>query len=92
MRYLLLLLLLGGCASRSTVPEIKRAPPSECLTVCPLIAPLNSGDPNVVFIWTVELINAYGECRRMHEACVGWHKIPEPVKPPVRKYWFSNPT
>ena len=90
MRYLLLLLLLGGCASRSTVPEIKRAPPSECLTVCPPIPKPASNDPNVIFQWMIEGVIAAGECRRLHERCVEFHKIPAPDTKPVDKRWWQR--
>ena len=88
MRYLLLLLLLSGCASRSTVPEIKRAPPSECLTVCPPIPKPASNDPNVIFQHHIQTIIDAGECRRMHEACVNYLKVPEPK--PVEKKWYQR--
>jgi hypothetical protein len=65
--------LMAGCATspqalmpQTTVPTQR---PTECLTPCPPLPNLTDGDDIAVVIWTHELIETAGQCRRMHETC-----------------------
>ena len=68
---LIALFLLSGCATTppASEPRISLMRPSECLSACPdLPAPTDPSDLAVT-IWTLDLIDAAAECRRMHETC-----------------------
>ena len=79
-RFLILIVLLSGCASRTVAPNIVRQPPQECLQLCQPVSKLASDEPNVVFQHHVQTIIDAGECRRMHESCVSWVKPKESAK------------
>ena len=70
-RALIALSLLTGCATTPTPsePRISLLRPSECLMPCPQLPIPQSGDELAVTIWTLDLIDAAAECRRMHETC-----------------------
>jgi hypothetical protein len=65
--------LMTGCStSPQALPPQTPVPmqrPTECLTPCPLLPNLTDGDDIAVVIWTHELIDTAGQCRRMHETC-----------------------
>ena len=68
---LIAICLLTGCATTPTAsePRISLLRPSECLSACPdLPAPSDPTDIGVA-LWTLDLIDAAAECRRMHETC-----------------------
>ena len=69
---LIALCLLTGCAT-STPPSPQPMPvrqlPSECLMACPALPELTQADEAAAAIWTFDLIDAAGTCRRMHETC-----------------------
>ena len=68
---LIALCLLTGCATTPTAsePRISLLRPSECLSACPdLPEPKDPSDIGVA-LWTLDLIDAAAECRRMHETC-----------------------
>ena len=68
---LIALSLLTGCATTpsQSEPRISLLRPSECLSACPdLPAPSDPTDIGVA-LWTLDLIDAAAECRRMHETC-----------------------
>ena len=68
---LIVLSLLTGCATTPSPsePRISLLRPSECLSACPdLPEPTDPSDIAVTF-WTLDLIDAAAECRRMHETC-----------------------
>ena len=63
--------LLTGCATTPTAsePRISLLRPSECLSPCPQLPTPTDADELAVTIWTLDLIDAAAECRRMHETC-----------------------
>lgn len=69
---LIALCLTTACAT-STPPyqpqTARLQKPSECLTSCPALPMLTEADDVSVVIWTHELIDIAGTCRRMHETC-----------------------
>ena len=68
---LIALSLLTGCATTppASEPRISLMRPSECLTACPQRPTPPHADERAVTIWTLGLIDAAAECRRMHETC-----------------------
>ena len=73
---LIALSLLAGCTTTPTPyePRISLMRPSECLMPCPQLPTPQSGDELAVTLWTLDLIDAAAECRRMHETCRKAHK------------------
>ena len=63
--------LLTACATTppASEPQIRRQPPSECLMPCPQLPTPTDADELAVALWTLDLIDAAAECRRMHETC-----------------------
>jgi hypothetical protein len=63
--------LTSACATTPplSAPRISLQRPSECLTACPSLPPPTAGDELAVTLWTLDLIDAAAECRRMHETC-----------------------
>lgn len=63
--------LTNACATTPppSAPRITLQRPSECLTPCPPLPILTAGDELAVTLWTHDLIEAAGLCRRMHETC-----------------------
>ena len=70
-RALIALSLLTGCATTppASEPRISLMRPSECLAPCPQLPTPTDADELAVTIWTLDLIDAAAECRRMHETC-----------------------
>ena len=70
-RALIALSLLTGCTTTPTPsePQISLLRPSECLAPCPQLPTPTDADELAVTIWTLDLIDAAAECRRMHETC-----------------------
>ena len=74
-RFLLIaigILFLSSCSRMQSKPAMEpiRTPPTNCLKLCAdLIAP-QSSNADTIRIWTVDLVNQYGECRRAHKECV----------------------
>lgn len=68
---LIALSLLTGCATTppASEPRISLLRPSECLTACPQLPSPTERDEIAVTLWTLDLIDAAAECRRMHETC-----------------------
>lgn len=68
---LIALSLLSGCATTPTAsePRISLLRPSECLSACPQLPTPTDADELAVTLWTLDLIDAAAECRRMHETC-----------------------
>ena len=68
---LIALSLLTGCATTppASEPRISLMRPSECLSPCPQLPAPNDGGEIAVTLWTLDLIDAAAECRRMHETC-----------------------
>ena len=66
---LIALCLLTGCATTPSPsePRISLQRPSECLAPCPQLPTPTDADELAVTIWTLDLIDAAAECRRMHE-------------------------
>ena len=50
-------------------PRISLLRPSECLSACPQLPEPTERDEIAVTLWTLDLIDAAAECRRMHETC-----------------------
>ena len=63
--------LLSGCATTPSPsePRINLLRPSECLSACPQLPAPTERDELAVSLWTLDLIDAAAECRRMHETC-----------------------
>lgn len=63
--------LLSGCATSThpLMPQIPQIRPDACMTACPALPRLDSDDEIGVTVWTLELIDVAGQCRRQHEAC-----------------------
>ena len=70
-RALIAISLLTGCATTppASDPRINLMRPSECLSPCPQLPTPTDADEIAVTIWTLDLIDAAAECRRMHETC-----------------------
>ncbi len=70
-RALIALSLLTGCATTPPAlqPQINLQRPSECLAPCPQLPTPTDADELAVTLWTHDLIEAAGICRRMHEIC-----------------------
>ena len=68
---LIALSLLTACATTPTAsePRISLLRPSECLSACPQLPAPADRDEIAVTVWTLDLIDAAAECRRMHETC-----------------------
>ena len=68
---LISLSLLTGCATTppASEPRISLMRPSECLAPCPQLPTPTDPSDLAVTIWTLDLIDAAAECRRMHETC-----------------------
>lgn len=68
---LIALCLTTACATTPppSEPRINLMRPSECLTACPTLPHPTEGDELAVALWTLDLIDAAAECRRMHETC-----------------------
>ena len=68
---LIALSLLSGCATTPSPsePRISLLRPSECLSACPDLPEPKDPSDIAVTIWTIDLIDAAAECRRMHETC-----------------------
>lgn len=62
-----------GCSTTPSVaPTVKHQPPTSCLTKCdPLPSPVD-GSERSVRSWEFDLIEAAGQCRRLHADCVEW--------------------
>ena len=69
---LIALSLTSACAT-STTPSSQPTPapmrPSACAQPCPALPTLPSPDEIATVIWTFELIDAAGQCRRLHAEC-----------------------
>lgn len=69
---LIALCLLTACAT-SMPPSPQPTPaaqlPSECLMACPALPALTTAEEVGAVIWTFDLIDAAGTCRRMHDTC-----------------------
>ena len=63
--------LLTGCATTPSPsePRISLLRPSECLSACPDLPEPKDPSDIAVTLWTIDLIDAAAECRRMHETC-----------------------
>lgn len=63
--------LLTGCTTTppASEPRISLLRPSECLTACPQLPEPTDRDELAVTLWTLDLIDAAAECRRMHNTC-----------------------
>ena len=70
-RALIALSLLTGCATTppASEPRISLQRRSECLTACPQLPTPTDGNELAVTLWTLDLIDAAAECRRMHNTC-----------------------
>ena len=70
-RVLIALSLLTGCATTppASQPQINLMRSSECLSPCPQLPTPTDGNELAVTLWTLDLIDAAAECRRMHETC-----------------------
>ena len=68
---LIALCLMTACATTPppSAPRISLQRPSECLTPCPPLPIPSAGDELAVTLWTLDLIDAAAECRRVHETC-----------------------
>lgn len=68
---LIALFLATGCTTTppASEPRISLMRPSECLSACPQLPEPTERDEIAVTLWTLDLIDAAAECRRMHETC-----------------------
>lgn len=76
-----LCLSLGACSSTPpsmppTAPPIQ--PPTACLQPCPPLPRLDSRDEGALGVWLHDLIDTAGQCRRLHDACRGFHAQSRP--------------
>ena len=76
MRCALLLALTAACLTSACAttpspsePRISLMRPSECLSACPQLPVPTDRDELAVTLWTLDLIDAAAECRRVHETC-----------------------
>lgn len=68
---LIALFLLTACTTTPSPsdPRINLMRPSECLSACPDLPEPKDPSDIAVTLWTIDLIDAAAECRRMHETC-----------------------
>jgi len=69
---LIALCLLTACATSTPLlpqPMPAQQLPSECLMACPALPALTTADEVAGVIWTFDVIDAAGACRRMHDTC-----------------------
>ena len=68
---LIALFLLNACTTTPSPsdPRINLMRPSECLAPCPQLPTPTDADELAVTLWTLDLIDAAAECRRIHETC-----------------------
>lgn len=68
---LIALCLLTACTTtpQPSEPRISLLRPSECLSACPDLPEPKDPSDIAVTLWTIDLIDAAAECRRMHETC-----------------------
>lgn len=69
----LAMLSLSACSTTpSVVPTVKPVPPATCLMQCdPLTAPVDGSELSVRN-WEFQVVEQYGQCRRLHSDCVDW--------------------
>lgn len=65
------LTLGSGCSTPQYVPqpEMISQPPTACLISCPTIPHLQTANEAGAVMWVYEVIDAAGECRRLHDEC-----------------------
>lgn len=65
------LTLGSGCSTPQYVPhpEMISQPPTACLISCPAIPQLQTTNEAGAAMWVYEVIDAAGECRRLHDEC-----------------------
>lgn len=63
-----------GCSTTPSVqPTVKHQPPTSCLTPCdPLTVPVD-GSEQSVRNWEYQVVEQYGQCRRLHADCVAYN-------------------
>lgn len=66
-------LSLSACSTTPlTAPTVKVQPAAECLQKCdPLAKPLDGSELSVRR-WEFQIVEQYGQCRRLHSDCVDW--------------------
>ena len=68
------MLSLSACSwTQSVRPMVPTNVPEVCLTKCPQAPKPKDGSDRELRFWEFGIIDAFGECRRMHEECVNWH-------------------
>ena len=69
----LVMLSLSACSTTPSVaPTMKSQPSSSCLMKCDPLTPPADGSELSVRNWEYQLIETYGQCRRLHASCVRW--------------------
>lgn len=65
------LTLASGCSTPQYMPQtaIPTQKPTACLVPCPRLPPLQTQQEAGAVMWVYEIIDAAGECRRLHDEC-----------------------
>lgn len=65
------MLILCGCSTVASTPStpIPVPPPAACRMPCPPLPRLTDGQPATLRRWVSDVMELYGDCRRVHTAC-----------------------
>ena len=64
--------LTACCSTQSMPPTVPRNPPEACLTACATAPVPKDGSDREIRFWEYNMIDSFGECRRLHADCVEW--------------------
>ncbi len=67
----LVMLGLSACSTTPLLPPtVKQMPAQSCLTKCDPLTPPADGSDQSVRNWEYQVVEQYGQCRRLHADCV----------------------
>lgn len=75
MKYLLIVLMLAGCATVKPVEPLKINPPASAMSECASLTPLEANTFKAVVEKLADLTSLYKECKLKHEELIRFHKL-----------------